>query len=449
VPTLNSSQLATAIGASHVGPSAEACALVADSRDVKAGIAFAAIGGGHAFVTEAIDAGAPFVLVQQGEPVPDGATSIVVDDTVEALMKIATVVRERLALSVVGITGSVGKTLTKDFAAAALGTSLRVHATPKNYNAEIGVPLTVLGCPDGTEVLVAELGARQRGEIAELCDIVRPRVGVVTGIGEAHLEAFGTREAIAETKAELLTSLPDDGLAVVPSEDEFRDLLTGSTSARVVTVGERGDVAWRSERIDANGRTHGIVTIDGADIDVTIPIPGRPLLHNAAIAVAVALEWGIDPNEAARAISDVRPTSWRMEVERIGPWTVINDAYNANPTSVAAALHSVRELARGAPMWAVLGEMAELGPSAVQAHEEAGRLARSLGFEGVVVVGEHAAGIAVGAGDIARRVETMRDAADLVRDLVSSGAFVLVKGSRVAGLERMPALLGKLIGAGA
>jgi UDP-N-acetylmuramoyl-tripeptide--D-alanyl-D-alanine ligase len=439
---LTSHDIADAIGAAAVGEPAHAETLVADSRTVVPGVAFAAVAGGHGFVAAALAGGAPYVVVQDASVVPDGATAIVVDDVVVALGAIASHVRSQASYDVVGITGSTGKTLTKDFVAAALRTSLRVHATPKSFNAEIGVPLTVLSAPADTQVLVAELAARRPGEIAELCEIVRPRTGVITGIGKAHLELFGSREVIARTKSELIASLPADGLAVVPSDDDFVNLFSRSAAARIAAVGPGARVAYGADRIDRAGRTHGWVRVDGERLPVTLPVPGRPLMRNAALAVRVAMECGVPAPEAAAVLEHAPLSSWRMEILEVGTRTIVNDAYNSNPTSLAAALRAARELSAGRELWAVLGHMAELGPTSGAEHERMGALAAALGYAGIVVLGEEAAGLSVGAGGIAHRVHSLAEAAEAVRTVTGEASVVLIKASRVAGLERLVEQLG-------
>jgi UDP-N-acetylmuramoyl-tripeptide--D-alanyl-D-alanine ligase len=437
MPELTASTVAAVVGGRLVGPDAEAHSLVADSREVRAGEVFAAIGAGHSFIDEAFARGAPFVIATSAGPGP----TVVVDDVVAALMRLGSYVRTTLDVPVIGITGSTGKTLTRDFIAAALGTTSTVHRSPRNYNTEIGVPLTLLATPDDAEVLVIELGARHAGEIAELCEIVRPVTGVITGIGTAHIDEFGSREGIARGKAELLVALPADGLAVVPSDDDYLDLLGSSTDARVVTVGPGGLVRYRADRIAADGRTHGTVTIGGDMLDVVLPVVGRALLRNAAFAVAVAAEHGVDPHAAAAAIASTELTSWRAEVVAAGSRTIVNDAYNANPTSMAAGLRAARELAAQRPVWAVLGHMAELGETSEAEHLRAGRLAAALGFAGVIVLGEEAEGIARGAGSLALRVSSLAEAVDAIGERVPSDAVIFVKASRVAGLERLVPLI--------
>ncbi len=422
-------------------PAARAHGMGADSRAQQRGVAFAAVRGervdGHEFVRDVLTKGAPFVVVERDDVVPTGATAVVVDDTVRALGAMATQMRRDLRARVVGITGSTGKTLTKDFVAAVLGTTLRVHAAPSSFNTDVTVPLVILGSPSDADVIVSELGARGPGEIARLATIVRPQIGLITGIGVAHLEVFGTRGTIASTKAELLAALPADGLAIVPSDDDFLAVLASSTDARLTCVGPGADVAYRADRITSDGRTYGRVTVGGRIVPVVLPVPGRALVRNAAFAIRVALEFGIDPDDAAAAIADATPSSWRMQIVQAGAWTVVNDAYNANPTSMASTLRSARELAGDRPVWAVVGRMAELGDATEGEHRRAGRLAVSLGYSGLVVVGAEAAGIAAGARGLAQTAASIDEAADVVRSVVPDGAVIVVKASRAVGLEHL------------
>lgn len=443
MPSLSAVEAARVCGGEARGDArGAATGFVADSRECRPGTAFVAVRGGHDHVGAALEAGAPFAVVERPEALEAGAPGVLVTDTVVALADLARWWRSRLDARVVGITGSTGKTLTKDLVAAALSPRYRVHASPESYNNEIGVPLVVLGAPEDAEVLVAELGARREGDIAYLADVVRPEVGVLTGIGVTHLGVFGSREAIARTKAELLEALPGSGLAVLPAADDFLDLAVGATAARAVTVGPGGRIRFSAGSMDDEGRVEGAVDLaEGPVVRLRVPIPGRAILRNVALALAVADELGVDPESGAGAIEDAPVSSWRLEVHRAGARVVVNDAYNANPTSTAAALRTVRELAGDRPAWAVLGEMAELGSIAHREHVRIGRLARGLGFAGIVAVGEEAAAIAEGYGSASRQAAAAEEAAQLVLREAPEDAVVLVKASRVAGLERTADLL--------
>jgi UDP-N-acetylmuramoyl-tripeptide--D-alanyl-D-alanine ligase len=450
VPVLTAAEIARICAGRVTGDEwARVSAIAGDSRAIGERAGFVAIRGGHEFVGDAFAHGAVLAIVERSEVIPDGATGVVVGDSVAALATLAAEVRTRLGLRVVGITGSTGKTMTKDFTAAALSARYRVHASPRSFNTEVGVPLVVLSCPDDAQVLVVEMGARHHGEIAELATIVRPDIGVVTGIGTTHIGEFGSRMVIARTKAELLASLPAGGLAVVPADDDFLPLLVASTSARVATVGPGGSVRFQSDDVELvraggelRGRTKGTIS----DVPITLPVAGRALMRNAAVAACVAAELGVPMEESVRAIGDARPTSRRMEIVSLGGWVVVNDAYNANPTSVSSALRTVRELAGSAQAWAVLGEMAELGDRSELEHARIGRLAAALGYSGLVVVGEAAAPLARAVGTAATRVDTISEAADTVVERVPPGAHLLVKGSLVTGLKDFGEVLAERLG---
>lgn len=442
MPLLTARDIARTCAGRVVGDGGTAVAtIVGDSREAVDGAGFAAIRGGHAFVGDALQRGARLAIVEREEAVPAGSTAIIVADVVDALSALAREVRSRLQVRCVGITGSTGKTLTKDFIAAAAAARFRVHAAPRSFNNEVGVPLVVLSCPDDADVLVVEMGARHRGDIEKLASIARCDIGVITGIGKTHLGEFGTRKAIASTKAELLRSLPASGLAVVPSDDDFLPVLSDSTIARKLTVGPGGQVRFRAAAVERPGRTVGTVTSHGHAMTVTLPVPGRALLRNAAVAIAVAGALGVPGPDAADAMARSTPTSWRMQVVPIGPWTVVNDAYNANPTSMTSALRTVKELGTGSPVWAVLGEMAELGTASSSEHVRVGRLAAALDYQGVIAVGDGAALIASAAGSIATSAASMEEAADLAIQHIPAGAYVLVKGSLVTGLKEFTGVL--------
>jgi UDP-N-acetylmuramoyl-tripeptide--D-alanyl-D-alanine ligase len=217
--------------------------------------------------------------------------------------------------------------------------------------------------------------------------------------------------------------------------------MSASTQARMITVGPGGHVSYGARCVDANGRTHGWVRARDRLVDVALPVPGRALVRNAALAVAVAGEFGVDPGCAAERIAAAATSAWRMQVVEVGSYTVVNDAWNANPTSSASALRTVIEMAHGAPTWAVLGGMAELGPLGPGAHERVGRLARAVGFTGVVAVGDAATGIASGAGPIAVVAADEAEAARVVASRAEAGAWILAKASRAFGMEDFPDVL--------
>lgn len=426
---LTTDGVAALCGGRAVG-SATARGVSADSRTLQTGQAFVAVRGGHGFVAQAIGAGAAFAIVQDAAALPSGADGVIVDDTVAALGRLGAEARAAMDVRVVALTGSVGKTLTKDLVAAALEPAHRVYATPGNLNTDVGVPLVLLNAPDDVDVMVCELGARRPGEIDELARMVRPELGIVTGIGIAHLGAFATRDAIARTKAELLGALPPTGTAVVPASDDYLPLLVEATHARAITVGPGGMVRARDVAIGPDGRTSFVAIVGDTEVPVSVRIPGRPHVRNVLFALAAARRFDVDLAAAAAYLGRAATTGWRMQLERIGTWVVLNDVYNANPTSTAAALRTLRELAGDGDAWALLGVMADLGDVSGAEHLRIGRLAASLGVQ-LVAVGDASA-----VGPAAVRAETPEDGAAAVASRARPGATILVKGSRSAGMER-------------
>ncbi len=421
---------------------------VVDSRLAVPGCLFVAVRGehadGHDFVREAVGAGAVAVLAAR----PVGAPSVVVPDVVAALGRLARAVVDRLAgMAVIGVTGSSGKTGTKDLLAGLLPRLGPTVAPVGSWNNEIGHPLTVLRAEADTRYLVVECSARNVGHIAHLCVIAPPRVGVVLNVGTAHLGIFGSREKVAAAKAELVEALPADGVAVLNADDPTVLAMRDRTVARVVTFGEAvgADVRAVDVRLDPQARPSFRLRTPDGDAPVHLTLSGEHQVGNALAAAAAGLVLGFSPVDVAAGLAAARPVSrWRMEVaERPDGVTVVNDAYNANPESMAAALRALVAMGAGtgAPRrtWAVLGEMAELGDAADEEHAAVGRLAVRLGIERVVTVGERAAGMAVGGAAIA--VADSEAALELLRAELLPGDVVLVKASRAVALERLAAAL--------
>ncbi|GAC1331620.1 MAG: UDP-N-acetylmuramoyl-tripeptide--D-alanyl-D-alanine ligase [Mycobacteriales bacterium] len=423
-----------------------------DSRTVTAGALFVALAGehvdGHDYAAAAVAAGAAGVLAERLVGVP----AVVVDDVVVALGRLATAVLERLPeLTVVAVTGSSGKTSTKDLLAAVLAPMGETVAPVGSYNNDIGHPLTVLRATLATRYLVLECSARGVGHIARLCRIAPPRIGVELNVGVAHIGEFGSREVIAAAKAELVQALPADGVAVLNADDPLVLAMADLTAARVLTVGRAATADLRAVDVtlDATGRPG--FTLAGAvgHAPVQLALYGEHHVGNALAAAAVALELGGSLDEVAAVLSAATPASrWRMEVQtRPDGLTVVNDAYNANPDSMRAALKTLAAMAGGRRSWAVLGAMGELGDTADDAHDAMGRLVVRLGVSRLVVVGANAARLHAGAtlegswGGESVLVEDVAAAIDLLRAELAPGDVVLVKASRAAGLERVAAAL--------
>jgi UDP-N-acetylmuramoyl-tripeptide--D-alanyl-D-alanine ligase len=422
--------------------------VVIDSRDVAPGSLFAALPGtrtdGHAFAVAALAAGAVAVLAVR----PVGGPALIVPDVQAALGKIARAVIDRAPnLTVVGITGSAGKTTTKDLAAQLIEKLGPTVAPRESFNNEIGHPLTVLKITSQTRYLVSELAARGLGHIADLCAIAPPRLGAVLCVGHAHTGEFGSLAAIAAAKGELPAALPADGAAILNIDDQRVAAMAHRTLARVVTFGRSpgADVQAQEVGTDALGRPRFSLVSRGQTAPVQLQLYGEHHVQNALAAAAIAAELGMSVTDVAAGLSAaVARSRWRMEVTRLPDGiTVINDAYNANPDSVRAALAALSTMARGRRAFAVLGQMTELGDDAERLHERVGEAAAAAGLAGLIVVGEDAAPILVGAKSAASwhgEPVWVPDAANAVRaarDRLRDGDVVLVKASHSIGLERV------------
>jgi UDP-N-acetylmuramoyl-tripeptide--D-alanyl-D-alanine ligase len=442
------SDVARAVDGLFLGADVEVTSIAIHSDDVVRGSLFVALPGervdGARFVPEAFARGAAGVLVRDGLDVDGPAVSV--RSTAEALMALAADERTRLTARVVAIAGANGKTSTKDLAARVLATRYRTHASPASFNNEIGLPVTLLGAPDGTEVIVAEMGARHAGDVALLCRVARPDIAVVTNVGVAHMEIFGSWEAIVEASAEPVEAIGADGVAVLAADDRVVAGYATRTAGRVITFGsvDAADVRSEGIELDADGRASFAIRHGPERADVTLRTPGAHMVANALAAVAAGVALGVPIADAAAALARAEVSPWRMEsfTTRDGV-RVVNDAYNASPESVAAALRTARWMAGEGHLIAVLGPMAELGPIAHAEHERVGELAARIRVDRLITVGEGARPIA-NAG-IREGVEpdhvASYDAADEaladVRRSARPGDVVLVKGSRVAGLERL------------
>ena len=435
-----------------------------DSREVVPGGLFAAVRGervdGHDFVEQALGRGARASLVSR----PVAGAHVLVDDVVVGLGRLARAVVDELVtggLVVVGITGSSGKTSTKDLMAQLLSSAGPTVAPVGSANNEIGVPLTALRADPATAHLVVEMGARGAGHIADLCRTTPPRIGVVLNVGTAHAGEFGGPEATARAKSELVQALPpaaSGGVAVLNADDDRVAAMAGVTAARVLTVGTAPDADVRAEDVllDGRGRASYVLhSLHGPPVPVRLGLHGAHHVANSLAAAAVALEIGLTPAAVAAALAAVRPVSrWRMEVvDRPDGVTVVNDAYNANPDSVRAALAALHAMAEGRRSWAVLGEMLELGAASLAEHLEVGRLVRRSGVDRLVVVGDgaravHDGALAEGAvdGEESVVVADVPAALGLLAAGLRPGDVVLVKGSRGVGLERVAAGLLEEVG---
>jgi UDP-N-acetylmuramoyl-tripeptide--D-alanyl-D-alanine ligase len=442
------SEIASSVRGRLQGPDAVVSAVATDSRAVGPGALFVAIAGervdGHDFVAHAFERGAAAALVHRAAM---AGTVIEVPDTGRALLDLASDERTRMAgARVVGVTGSNGKTSAKDLAGATLATRFRTHASPASFNNEVGLPMTLLGAAPGIEIVVAEMGARREGDVRVLCEVARPDAVVVTNVGVAHLGIFGSWEAIERAGAEPVTWLGRGGTAIVNADDPvargYADLCEGS----VVTFGvDRGaDVRAEEIELGPDARASFRLCAAGEREPVALAVPGEHMVSNALAAAAIGRWAGMTLAECAAALKGAGVAPWRMETFTAPSGVVVvNDAYNANPESMAAALKAARWMAKGARLAAVLGHMAELGRVGFEEHERLGELVVRIGVERLVTVGEEARAIARAAareGQLPQDVASYDGPGDAAADVLAwagPGDVVLVKGSRVAGLERV------------
>jgi UDP-N-acetylmuramoyl-tripeptide--D-alanyl-D-alanine ligase len=419
-----------------------------DSRKAQAGGLFVALPGervdGHDYVAAAMSGGAAAVLAQR----PVGAPAVVVEDGVDALGRLsAHLVARGESMTVLGITGSAGKTTTKDLIAHLLSTRGATVATPGNFNNEIGLPLTVSLATEDTRFLVLEMGARAIGHIKYLTEIAPPSIGVVTNIGTAHLGEFGGYEATTQGKGELVEALPPTGLAVLNADDERVLSMRTRTQANVVLFGlsQEADIRASDVTVDERGHAHFTLHTPEGSAPVSLQLIGEHQVANALAAAAVARHVGLDTEELAAGLGTATPASGgRLEItERPDGIVIVNDAYNANPHSMRAALRALLAMANGRRTVVVLGAMLGLGDEAEPEHRAMGALTAELGVDLVITVGglkgsEEAGWIADGAEAAAMNVRRTVDNVEarvLLDGLLAPGDIVLFKASQPAGLQ--------------
>ena len=443
-------EIAEIIGAQIVDIDPEAVITevpVIDSRKVEPGTFFVALPGervdGNTFAKEAIANGARFAITTINLGIP----SLVVEDAGAALTTLATVVRERIKhCTFIGITGSHGKTTTKDLLGHVLGVAGECIVPPGSFNNEVGVPLTILHVTPNSKFCVVEMGARHNGDIASLCKIAKPHIGVVLVVGTAHLGEFGSREAIARTKGELIDSLPEHGVAILGTYDPLTPKMGEGSARKRITFGESSTCDVRAADLEfREGLAHFDLVSSSGRSPVALRLLGAHQVANALAAAAAALELGISIESVAAALSTAEPKSkWRMELHDINGLLLINDTYNANPESVQAALRTLVHLTqeRGGASWAVLGKMHELGESERKEHLRIGRLASELGVDHLVSVGTelYLEGLELdpNAGDemLTHNLLTQEEALEMLEH-VQPGDVLLVKASRAEHLDEL------------
>jgi len=428
-------------------PAATVTTICTDSRALKAGDLFLALRGanfdGHKFVAEAATRGAVGVVVsEEVGDLPAHFAVIRVADTLDALQQIAANYRHAMSAQVVCVTGSNGKTSTKDLISAVLRERFQVTKTEGNFNNHIGLPLTMLRLRAGDRVGVFEIGTNHHGEIAALAALAQPDVGVITNVGVAHIEHLGSREGIAKEKGMLAEALQPSGTIVLSADDEFTPAIAARTKADVLRCGlsEGADIRATDLRQDFAGmkfRLHAF----GRSVDAQLPVPGEHMVHNATLAVGVGHVFGMTLEECAAGLPNLQLTKGRLEMKVIRGIQVIDDSYNANPDSMKAALLTLAQMSVNGRRIAILGRMGELGAQSEDGHRSVGQTASDLGLDCVISVGDEARFIAEEAwrGGVEKVVKAadLDEAVKTLREYVHAGDLVLIKGSRSAKMERI------------
>jgi len=418
-----------------------------DSRTLKRGELFVALRGenfdGHKFVEAAVKTGAVGAIVDLGwkGKVPDNFTVIRVEDTLQAYQTVAANYRKSLPLRVLAITGSNGKTSTKDFAAAVLGRRFRVTKTQGNFNNHVGLPRTMLEATSQDEVAVWEIGMNHPGEVAALAKIAAPDAALITNIGIAHIEFMGSREAIAAEKGALAEAIGPQGSIILNADDPFSKNIAARTHAKVIFAGTTAGTI-RAGEITQSAHGSDFTILEGAHrCRAQLPVPGLHMVQNAMLAVAAGRLFGLSLEEAAAGLVAAPLAKARLQIRQIGGVQFIDDSYNANPDSMKAALRTLVELDADGKRIAVLGEMRELGKESARGHREVGETAAELGVDQLIAIGDMGAAIAEAAQQAGLEktaaVGSISEAAEMLTEITAPGDLVLIKGSRAARTERV------------
>ena len=435
-------EIAAAIGGTVIGPDVTVDSVTQDSREIDGStggwlfVPLVAERDGHDFIASAVADGAVATLSERPVSVPN-ATVIEVESTFDALGALGRAARSRLDDAVVvGITGSVGKTTTKDMLACVFGNDRRTHANLRSFNNEIGVPLSLIGAPDDSRAVMVEMGARGIGHIAHLCDIASPTIGIVTTVGKAHTSEFGSVEAVAQGKGELIEALPsadDGGVAVLNADVELVHAMADRTNARVVTFGDAGDVRAVDVSVNELLAPSFVLQSPWGEAPVTLGVRGTHLVPNALATAAAALASGVSMDAVVAGLAEPERSPMRMAMtETSAGARLIDDSYNANPLSVAGALDALAATTATRRV-AVLGVMAELGESSQADHQRMTDLACAHGIEVIAVAAPDYGTGAIHVASISEALEALGS--------IGPGDVVLAKGSRVAGLDRLVAEL--------
>ena len=444
--------IVSATNAEYTGENIEFTGLTTDSRAVKAGELFVAFSGetfdGHNYCAKAVELGATGVLVSKDvEGLPEDVAVFKVPNTLKAFQEIARAYRRSFAdLKVFAITGSNGKTSTKDLLAACLGAKYNVVKTQGNFNNEIGLPKTLLNITADTDIAVVEMGMRGLGQIAELCEIAEPDSGLISNVGETHMELLGSMENIGKAKGEIVENLPADGFAVLNGDNEYVVAAANKTKAKVVFFGLGEACDYRGSDIVTTGLGTTFTCTEkatGKAVQVKLQLIGEHNVYNALSAIAGAACYGVTLEESVKALATARLTGSRQEIIYIGDITFINDAYNASPASMEAALKTLAEAkkaAKNARTIAVLADMLELGAISEDGHRRVGKWAVENGTDFILTYGDEAAYIADEAKKLGGNVQHCADryeAANVLRTIANAGDIILLKGSHSMQVDKM------------
>ena len=444
--------IVSATNAEYNGKNVEFTGLTTDSRAVKAGELFVAFSGetfdGHNYCAKAVELGATGVLVSKDvEGLPEDVAVFKVPNTLKAFQEIARAYRRSFAdLKVFAITGSNGKTSTKDLLAACLGAKYNVVKTQGNFNNEIGLPKTLLNITADTDIAVVEMGMRGLGQIAELCEIAEPDSGLISNVGETHMELLGSMENIGKAKGEIVENLPANGFAVLNGDNEYVVAAAGKTKAKVVFFGLSEACDYRGSDIVTTGLGTTFTCTEkatGKAVQVKLQLIGEHNVYNALSAIAGAACYGVTLEESVKALATARLTGSRQEIIYIGDITFINDAYNASPASMEAALKTLAEAkkaAKNARTIAVLADMLELGAISEDGHRRVGKWAVENGTDFILTYGDEAAYIADEAKKLGGNVQHCADrheAANVLRTIANAGDIILLKGSHSMQVDKM------------
>lgn len=420
-----------------------------DSRKISGGELFIPIVGerfdGHEFVESSLRDGALGAFTQNSQAPVEGKVVIKVEDTLKALRELATWYRSNFKIPFVGITGSVGKTSTKDMVANVLSQSLNVLKTQGNFNNEIGLPLTIFNLDSSHEAGVLEMGMSGLGEISRLTSIVKPDIAIITNIGLSHIEKLGSRQNILKAKLEILEGLNERGLAILNGDDELLSGTKGLLKFRTLYygIGEEADLQAYNVMSAGEQGTHFNVTIDGKEYHVQVPVPGIHNVYNALAAIAAGTELKIPMNLIIKGISEFSPGKMRLNIINHKEMKIIDDVYNASPNSMEAAMSVLKEVGGNNRTIAILGDMLEMGDWAEEAHINVGKYAAAKNIDIILTVGENGMNIARGASEAGLSSERVysfgnnQEINDFLQGYVKAGDVILIKGSRGMKMEQI------------